>query len=74
MTDRHAGYLVVLDTDVREDDAEEIITALSMIKGVAEVTPVAADPQAYITRKRRDRDWEATMLTLYQDGPAEAGR
>ena len=39
MTDRHAGYIVTLADDVREDDAEAIVTALSMVKGVKEVSP-----------------------------------
>lgn len=75
MTDRHAGYLVTLDGDVREDDSCEILTALNMIKGVISVTPVPASPALdHIARSRRDRDWEATLLTLLRDGPAEAGR
>lgn len=40
MTDRHAGYIVVLDEVIREDDAENIINAIKMIKGVIEVEPV----------------------------------
>lgn len=77
MTDRHSGYLVTLDHDIREDDAEEsILVALHMIKGVASVTPVTddrpLDVQAAVIR--RDQDWKTTLVTLYRDGPAEAGR
>lgn len=43
MTDRHAGYVVTLDRDIREDDAEATIAALRQIKGVAGVEPVVAD-------------------------------
>ncbi len=39
MTDRLKGYLVVLERDIREDDAEPILEALKMIKGVMEVKP-----------------------------------
>jgi hypothetical protein len=28
VTDRHSGYIVTLDADIREDDAEAIVTAL----------------------------------------------
>ena len=28
MTDRHAGYVVTLNEDIREDDAEAIINAI----------------------------------------------
>jgi hypothetical protein len=40
MTDRHNAYLVVLESDIREDNAADIIRALSLIRGVAEVKPV----------------------------------
>lgn len=33
MTDRHAGYIVTLAADIREDDAEHIINAIRMVKG-----------------------------------------
>jgi DNA-binding phage protein len=40
MTDRHMGYVVVLDHDIRSDDAEYILNALRMVKGVQQVTPI----------------------------------
>ena len=52
MTDRHAGYLVVLGGDVREDDAEAIITALSMVRGVIAVQPVVGTPELHISERR----------------------
>ena len=39
MTDRFKGFLVTLDKEIREDDAEAILTALKMIKGVFSVKP-----------------------------------
>ena len=53
MTDRHAGYLVVLAKDVREDDAEEgVLNALRMVKGVLSVTPVPASVEVAIAEQR----------------------
>ena len=43
MTDRHSGYVVVLDHDMREDGAEATLNALRMTKGVLSVEPVVAD-------------------------------
>ena len=43
MTDRHNGYVVVLAKDSREDDAQAIVAALGMIKGVLSVEPITAD-------------------------------
>jgi hypothetical protein len=34
MTDRYNSLTVVLDRDIREDDAEHILNAIRMIKGV----------------------------------------
>jgi cell division septation protein DedD len=52
MTDRHSGYIVTLDADIREDDAEAIITALRMVKHVASVTPVVAQLEDHMARQR----------------------
>ena len=50
MTDRQSGFIVVLEKDMREDDAKSIIDAISMIKGVLEVTPLTADPMSQINQ------------------------
>ena len=42
MTDRHSGYIVILGADQREDDAEAVINAIRMVKGVLSVEPVVA--------------------------------
>lgn len=55
MTDRHAGYVVTLAADIREDEAEEILTALRMVKGVLAVEPVVADALALSIARRRER-------------------
>jgi hypothetical protein len=39
MTDRINAFIVILDRDIREDDAEDTITALKQIKGVISVKP-----------------------------------
>jgi hypothetical protein len=56
MTDRHAGYLVTLTEDTREDDAERIITALSMVKGVLSVDPLTADASTLMGEVRARLD------------------
>lgn len=40
MTDRHAGYIVVLEKPIREDDAESVLNAIRMTKGVISVKPI----------------------------------
>lgn len=43
MTDRLSGFQVTMRTDVRDDDAEAVISAIRMIKGVADVRPILAE-------------------------------
>ena len=43
MTDRYNALTVILDRDIRSDDAEEIINAIKMIRGVLKVKPHVAD-------------------------------
>lgn len=47
MTDRLHSLTVVLDKVRRDDDAEDIIEAIRMIKGVASVEGNVADPSFY---------------------------
>lgn len=52
MTDRIRGLIVTLDDDYREDDAETIVGALKMIKGVANVEMApATSVQDYLNRQ-----------------------
>lgn len=39
MTDRFKGFLITLDKEIREDDAQPILEALKMIRGVFQVKP-----------------------------------
>lgn len=52
MTDRHRGYVVVLEQNVRSDDAQEIINALKMVKGVLTVKPIINDANDEINEAR----------------------
>lgn len=69
MTTRHAGYLVVLDEDIREDDAQYVINALRMVKGVRAVTPVEASHDQVVARIRRDSQWADALRELILEGP-----
>lgn len=67
MTDRHAGYIVTLAEDIREEEADAIIAALRMIKGVAAVSPVVSDLNLRMAMDRRDRVWRQALLELTPD-------
>lgn len=44
MTDRHSAYIVILEQDIREDDAQATINAIKQIRGVLGVEPHIANP------------------------------
>lgn len=52
MTDRYNAYIVVLDRDIRSDDAEATIAAIKQIRGVLAVMPNVADPGDRIAEMR----------------------
>lgn len=52
---RTAGYVVMLDEDLRSEDAAATLNALRMVKGVRAVTPVEGEMSAQIFAVERDR-------------------
>ncbi len=52
MTNRIAGFLITLDENIREDDAEATVAAIKQIKGVLDVTPLVANPALAIAHLR----------------------
>lgn len=70
MTDRFAGFIVTLHKDIRDDDAEAIIAALRMIKGVASVDPVPASAELHIATLRADQAWRNRIMDLLTDAPS----
>jgi hypothetical protein len=67
MTERHAGYIVTLADDIREDDAEHILTALRMISGVVSVKVVAADFEMRMARDRVHSEVRGKVLRLLEE-------
>jgi hypothetical protein len=52
MTDRHSGYVVTLEKEIRADDAQCLMQAIAMLKGVACVEPVVQDVGAQIAESK----------------------
>lgn len=61
MTDRLKGLTVAFDHDIREDDAEAIVNAIKMIKGVVDVKPTYATSEDWINRERIRRELGAAL-------------
>ena len=65
MTDRHVGYVVTLEHDMREDDAEGTLTALRQIKGVLDVRPLVGSAETILAYERaRNHFFTALMKTI----------
>lgn len=73
MTDRHAGYLVTLDHDMGEDDAEAVLNALRMVRGVLSAEPIIADFELQLAQTRARGEYYRKVVgflqSLRDDGP-----
>jgi len=56
MTDRLKGLTVAFDEDIRADDAQCIIDAILMIKGVSGVTTSISNSEDYMNRLQIRRE------------------
>lgn len=73
MTDRLKGYNVILERDVREDDAEYIENALKMVKGVGQVVPLVSGAEDAMVARRtkwklQDKIWQAINNAFEEEG------
>lgn len=62
MTDRYKGFLVTLDKEIREDDSENIINALQMIKGVFQVKPYINGAEDWMMYEKAVWDTRKKMM------------
>lgn len=52
MTDRLAGFIVTLEKDIREDDAQATINAIRCLRGVLSVKPIVSDFDLHMAEER----------------------
>lgn len=62
MTDRIKGLTVVLDRDIRDDDCQAIIDAVSMIRGVLRVEKHVMTGSDYMVREQVRHELEQKLL------------
>ena len=67
MTDRYAGFVVVLDHDIREDDAEGTIQAIRHLRHVADVKPVNGVVEVAIAESRVRLDLWQKIREIFAD-------
>jgi hypothetical protein len=65
---RHAGYVVVLEQDLHEDDSAATLSAIKQIKGVLEIHVLRADTATHIAEARARQELGSKMWeVLYGD-------
>jgi hypothetical protein len=67
MSDRVKGFVVALDQDYYEDDAECIRQAILMTKGVLNVEASMADHNDWINRQKANHDLTMRVLNALKD-------
>lgn len=68
MTDRIHSITLVLDKDVREDDAEALLLACRSFRGVITVTPNVSDFTSHMAEQRaRTEIGNAVFAALYPE-------
>jgi hypothetical protein len=73
MSDRFSGLVVILADDVREDDAQPLISAIGQLRGVQNVLPVTSRPglEMVVKQRIRDRMHRVLVQALFSEEVAE---
>jgi len=67
MSDRVKGLVVTIKDDVRIDDIQPLIDAISMLKGVVNVEPNISDINDHINRQKVYYDVKNKIYQLLKD-------
>ena len=69
MTDRFNSITVVLERDIREDDAEPILAAIRQIRGVLSATGNVADLESHLAQERARSELGQKLLAVLRSPP-----
>ena len=67
MTDRYATLTVALDRDIRDDDAEHLINAIKMMKGVADVSGHVNNMEVWTAHARLRQAWGEKLHVVLRE-------
>jgi hypothetical protein len=67
MTDRYFALTVTLADLIRQDDAEAIVQAIKMIKGVQDVVPQVADAETYWAHESARLELKSWLLDVLRE-------
>ena len=64
MTDRVHSFQVILEKDLREDDAKPVLDAILQVKHVIDVIPITADVTTRMAEVRAQQDlcWKVLKI------------
>ena len=62
MTDRLNGVTITFEKDIRDDDAEAIINAMKMIKGVIHVEPHIVTTDDHMATTRANIEFRGKLI------------
>ena len=61
MTTTFKGVYVAFDREIRQDDAEVVVQAIGMIKGVCAVDPEPVDGKEFMTKAKIKNEFKETL-------------
>lgn len=64
MTDRYHSLTVVLEKDIREDDATLLLSAINLMKGVVSVMPLVANPETHMAEHRARHELRGKIVDI----------
>jgi hypothetical protein len=67
MSDRYNYLTVVLERDLKDEDAESLIAAIKQLRGVLSVTPNIVDPTALLAEKRAQAELTAKLWRVLHE-------
>ena len=66
MTDRYKSLIVGLEHDIREDDAQSIIQAIRMLRGVLRVEGQISNGDDWLAEERAKHELRRKMIDLLE--------
>lgn len=74
MTDRFHSLQVALDQDMREDDAQALMDAIRMMRGVVAVSGAVAGPDSWMAEERARQDLGRKLWEILYPKQLDASR
>jgi hypothetical protein len=64
LSDRYNYLIVVLEKDLKDEDAQPLLEAIKCLRGVLSVTPNVSDPAGWTAEERVRRELTEKLLQV----------